>query len=258
MLKNGIADPPQPDPFANPLSRYKETRMKSTKDLLTHHQQGKTPIKGSKAQPAINHVESLYTNTTQYLSPARHQCSFVKQGGAGAGTSQQLNPESASPVRKGANASSYVNTPGRSSRGSSNGSRNGDAGAGLDEQFDQDRYNVYHKLKMGYVSPMKGIEEEHFIDKMKEWLKVETYIDGVKEELILYCEDFGPVQAFRIFVQKPDKGRNITISNLVDAFELFNVPLSQDEAHLIMTRIDSNRDGILTYTDICDVFRPRN
>jgi hypothetical protein len=25
-----------------------------------------------------------------------------------------------------------------------------------------------------------------------------------------------------------------------------------------MTRIDSNRDGVLTYTDICDVFRPRN
>jgi hypothetical protein len=111
---------------------------------------------------------------------------------------------------------------------------------------------------MGYVSPMKGIEEEHFIDKMKEWLKLETYIDGVKEELILYCEDFGPVQAFRIFVQKPDKGRNITINNLMDAFELFNVSLSSDEAHLIMTRIDSNRDGVLTYTDICDVFRPRN
>lgn len=25
-----------------------------------------------------------------------------------------------------------------------------------------------------------------------------------------------------------------------------------------MARFDSNRDGVLTYTDICDVFRPRN
>ncbi len=25
-----------------------------------------------------------------------------------------------------------------------------------------------------------------------------------------------------------------------------------------MARIDANRDGVLTYTDICDVFRPRN
>ena len=25
-----------------------------------------------------------------------------------------------------------------------------------------------------------------------------------------------------------------------------------------MARIDANRDGVLSYTDICDVFRPRN
>ena len=46
---------------------------------------------------------------------------------------------------------------------------------------------------MGYVSPMKGIEEEFFIDRLKEWLRLENYIDTIKEELILYCEDFGPV-----------------------------------------------------------------
>ena len=111
---------------------------------------------------------------------------------------------------------------------------------------------------MGYVSPMKGVEEEHFIDRMKDWLKLENYIDSIKEELILYCEDFGPVQAFRIFVQKPDKGRNITINNLKDAFELLNVPLTNEESNLVMNRIDANKDGILTYTDICDVFRPKN
>lgn len=117
---------------------------------------------------------------------------------------------------------------------------------------------MFHKLKMGYVSPMKGIEEEHFIDRLKDWLKIENYIDSIKEELILYCEDFGPVQAFRIFVQKPDKGRNITINNMRDAFDLLNVPLTNEETHLIMNRFDSNRDGVLTYTDICDVFRPKN
>jgi hypothetical protein len=69
-----------------------------------------------------------------------------------------------------------------------------------EKNFDQDRYNVFHKLKMGYVSPMKGIEEEFFIERIKEWMKLENYIDNIKEELILYCEDFGPVQAFRIFV----------------------------------------------------------
>jgi hypothetical protein len=111
---------------------------------------------------------------------------------------------------------------------------------------------------MGYVSPMKGVEEEFFIDRLKEWLQLENYIDSIKEELILYCEDFGPVQAFRIFVQKPDKGRNITINNLQDAYDLLNVPLSHEERHLIMARFDANKDGVLTYTDICDVFRPKN
>jgi hypothetical protein len=132
-----------------------------------------------------------------------------------------------------ASSVSYINTPKRShSGGSSHRSR----GPGEDnedsegeERFDQDRYNVFHKLKMGYVSPMKGIEEEFFIDRLKEWLRLENYVDSIKEELILYCEDFGPVQAFRIFVQKPDKGRNITINNLRDAFDLLNVPLTNEE-----------------------------
>ena len=126
------------------------------------------------------------------------------------------------------------------------------------QDFDQERYNVFHQLKMGYVSPMKGIEEENFIERIKEWMRIESYIDSIKEELILYCEDFGPVQAFRIFVQKPDKGRNITQNNLKDAFDLLGVALNNEESDLIMARIDANRDGILTYTDICDVFRPRN
>ena len=66
------------------------------------------------------------------------------------------------------------------------------------------------------------------------------------------------MHAFLIFVQMPDKGRNITQHNLRDAYDLLGVPLSNEESDLIMARIDANRDGILTYTDICDVFRPRN
>lgn len=36
------------------------------------------------------------------------------------------------------------------------------------------------------------------------------------------------------------------------------IQLNDKEAQLILKRIDSNRDGYLTYTDIIDVFRPRN
>lgn len=102
---------------------------------------------------------------------------------------------------------SYINTPAKRSRsrsshggGSSRGSsKHGDSGdeEGAEETqqqpFDQEKYNLFHKLKMGYVSPMKGIEEENLIERIKEWMKIENYIDKVREDLILYCEDFGPV-----------------------------------------------------------------
>ena len=39
---------------------------------------------------------------------------------------------------------------------------------------------------------------------------------------------------------------------------MFQIPLSKEESTLIMNRIDSNKDGVLTYTDISDVFRPKN
>lgn len=40
---------------------------------------------------------------------------------------------------------------------------------------------------------MVGIEEENLIERIKEWMQIENYIDKVREDLILYCEDFGPV-----------------------------------------------------------------
>ena len=45
MLRSSIADPPPPDPFAMPLSKYRETRLKSTKDLVYIHKnsQGRVP-----------------------------------------------------------------------------------------------------------------------------------------------------------------------------------------------------------------------
>lgn len=36
------------------------------------------------------------------------------------------------------------------------------------------------------------------------------------------------------------------------------IKIKMNEAELLMRRFDSNQDGYLTYTDICDVFRPRN
>ena len=47
MLMSSIADPTPPDPFGGmlPMSRYKQTRLKSSKDLVNHHlNRGKSPV----------------------------------------------------------------------------------------------------------------------------------------------------------------------------------------------------------------------
>lgn len=98
---------------------------------------------------------------------------------------------------------------------------------------------------------MKGREEEVFIEILNQQLKLECELEEVKEELILYCNDFNPVQAFRIFVPNSEKvHRNITIYNTIEAFKMFGVKLSMTQAELLMKRFDSNRDGHLTYTDV--------
>jgi hypothetical protein len=44
MLKQGIAEPLPPDPFELPLSKYKETRLKSTKDLMHLHKSSQSRV----------------------------------------------------------------------------------------------------------------------------------------------------------------------------------------------------------------------
>lgn len=74
---------------------------------------------------------------------------------------------------------------------------------------------------------MKGREEDVFVGILKEQLKLECELEEVKEDLILYCNDFNPVQAFRIFVPNAEKAhRNITVHNTISAFSLFDVSLS--------------------------------
>lgn len=71
MLKSGIAEPLPPDPFAMPMSRYRETRMKSTKDLLHLHKssQNRMPDYMQQRHNVAPAQETLYTNTTQAISP---------------------------------------------------------------------------------------------------------------------------------------------------------------------------------------------
>ena len=36
------------------------------------------------------------------------------------------------------------------------------------------------------------------------------------------------------------------------------IPITIDEIRLLIKRLDNDRDGLLTYTEICDIFKPKD
>lgn len=66
MLIESIAEPPILDAYNLPVSKYKQIRIKSTKDLVVKHKQ-----RTSQESP-------IYTNTTRNASPMQTVASPVK------------------------------------------------------------------------------------------------------------------------------------------------------------------------------------
>jgi hypothetical protein len=115
MLMSTIVDPAPPQPYPQSrMSMYKQTRMKSSKDLVSHHLNKDkyfVPAPPSQHQPKTV-ADSVYVTTTRG-SPIKTSESPTKTL-----TTQRLNPESSTRKRQ-----SYVNTPRRPNSRSS--SRNG-------------------------------------------------------------------------------------------------------------------------------------
>ena len=66
LLKNTIVDIAPPQPYPATLSTYKQTRLKSSKDLVSHHinRDKFAPIQPSPSQPK-SVADSLYVTTTR-------------------------------------------------------------------------------------------------------------------------------------------------------------------------------------------------
>lgn len=80
----------------------------------------------------------------------------------------------------------------------------------------------------------------------------------MKEQLVVDCLDFSSVIGFKLFNPSYDRTKNLTIDNLMHAFKALGVTLSLRNAKLLMKRYDNDRDGQLTYKDICDIYKPRD
>ena len=86
---------------------------------------------------------------------------------------------------------------------------------------------------------MKGFEEEEFVKSLKELIDLETSLEKAKQ-ILAHRRDFTLNDAFRLF----DRNRveRISVYNLQDAFERQGVYISLEDAKLVMSRFDRDRD----------------
>lgn len=105
---------------------------------------------------------------------------------------------------------------------------------------------------------MRGFGEDFFVNLLKTQYKLETELELMKEKLIMECQDFNAVIGFRLFKPSSDRTKKLGLENLRAAFGSLGVSLTGNQAKLLLKRYDNDRDGLLTYTDICDIFKPRD
>lgn len=72
------------------------------------------------------------------------------------------------------------------------------------------------------------------------------------------CPDFNAIIGFRLFNPPRDRTLNLGIENVQQGFGALGVVLTNDQARLIIKRYDNDRDGLLSFTNIRDIFKPRD
>ena len=63
--------------------------------------------------------------------------------------------------------------------------------------------------------------------------------------------------AFRLFKPPKDRRLNLGLENVMAFFRAVKLNLSRDAAKLIILRYDDDRDGLLTFTNVRNIFKPR-
>lgn len=122
----------------------------------------------------------------------------------------------------------------------------------------QEEVDNYNKLRLGYKSPMEGFGEDFFVSLLKSQYHLELELERMKAQLVVDCLDFNAIIGFRLFNPPRDRTLNLGIENVMQGFGALGVPLTVDQARLIIKRYDNDRDGYLTFTNIRDIFKPRD
>ena len=74
--------------------------------------------------------------------------------------------------------------------------------------------------------------------------------------MILRCPEFSNKIALKLFDPPESESENLHQHNVKKAFRQVNISLESHQAKDILNRFDSNFDGELSYSDVCDIFKP--
>ena len=103
------------------------------------------------------------------------------------------------------------------------------------------------------ASPMRGLEEDELVQSLIQLLSLENRLENAKQALALR-PNFTYHDAFKIF-DFSGYGRIGTI-DIKDAYRNHGIPISLEEARLIISRYDRDKDETLVFNEFTDLFTP--
>lgn len=106
-----------------------------------------------------------------------------------------------------------------------------------------------------YDNTLRHTEEKEFVNTLKDLLDMELDLEKSKINLSLK-PDFNLIDLFRMF-DIENKGY-ITFDEFRSGLYLFHLYPNHDDAFLLFSRYETVSDGILRYSDFCDIFCPKS
>ena len=72
----------------------------------------------------------------------------------------------------------------------------------------KEEIDEFNTVRRGYVSPMKGFEEDFFVSLLKTQFQLEKELEQLKGKLIIKCTDFNPIIGFKLFDPPKERAPN--------------------------------------------------
>ena len=63
---------------------------------------------------------------------------------------------------------------------------------------------------------------------------------------------------FKLFDPPAEYGAKLSVENMMHAFNSLGISITYDNAKMMIKRYDNDRDGFLSYNDVCEIYRPKD